>query len=108
MISYILVTSPRLADEKAFVYLRSLSAQLYETNAAFKKNPQSIDSLQQEASKIIAELQQNFDKTASAQSTLDSVADKMRGNISKMFDNSAAVNEMDVRADGLKNSALDF
>ncbi len=66
MISYILVASTSLADDKASVFLRSLSAQLYEANSSFKKNPQSIDSLQAEASAIINELQANFDKTASA------------------------------------------
>ena len=32
----------------------------------------------------------------------------MKLNLSKIFDNSAEVNEMDIRADGLKSSALEF
>ena len=65
-------------------------------------------SLQKETDEIVRNLQDSFDKTQIAQTTLDSVTDKMRNNLSKIMGNSSAVNEMDIRADGLKNSAMDF
>jgi|APCry1669190731_1035312.scaffolds.fasta_scaffold409227_1 hypothetical protein len=39
MICYIVVTRESVSDEKANEFLKSLSAQLYEQNSDFKKNP---------------------------------------------------------------------
>lgn len=53
MILYIMVSHTRLADDRAGRFLQQLSGQLYEQNAEFKKNPQTIESLEGEARGII-------------------------------------------------------
>ena len=73
MICYILVTHAGLSDEVASDFLKALSAQLYEQNADFKKNPQSITSLDTQAKHIINDLQAKFGKTEQVQSTLNVV-----------------------------------
>ena len=80
---------------------------LYERSPEFKKNPQAIQTLDTMARHVILELQASFDgspnfasanldieqgvgtggKTEKIQNTLNAVTNKMRGNLTRMFDN---------------------
>ena len=108
LICYILVTKKTFADEGATSFLRQLSATLYEKSPEFKKNPQNISTLQSEANHIILELQQNFGKTWKAQSTINSVTDVMRNNMSKFFSNQEDLEQMDIKSNNLKQSTETF
>ena len=108
MISYTIVTHSDFPDEYAHNFLRGLSTMLYERSPEFKKNPQSIQTLDTMARHVIHELQASFDgspnfaaganldieagvgsggKTDKIQKTLDAVTNKMRGNLTRMFEN---------------------
>lgn len=104
MISYVIVTHLDFPDHFADNFLRGLSNKLYEKSPDFKNNPHGIDTLDTMARHVILELQATFDgqnfasmnmdieegkttKTDKIQRTLNGVANKMRGNLNKMFEN---------------------
>ena len=108
MICYILVTSKEMPDEVASSFLKNLSNQLYESSWEFKSNPQSISTLEVEAKTIIDGLQTNLGKAMEAKSTLDSVTQKMRSNLNRIFDNQDDLESMDLKSNSIKMGASDF
>ena len=61
MISYTIVTHVSFPDEYANNFLKGLSNMLYERSPEFRKNPQSIQTLDTMARHVIHELQASFD-----------------------------------------------
>lgn len=108
MICYILVTHSSLQDEVATEFLKSLSTQLYEQNSDFKKNPQSITSLDTQAKHIINELQSRFGKAQQVQTKLNVVTQTMKNNLTRIFSNQTDLNEMDFKSQDLGLSAQQF
>ena len=97
-----------MPDEVASSFLKNLSNQLYESSWEFKSNPQSISTLEVEAKTIIDGLQANLGKAMEAKSTLDSVTQKMRSNLNRIFDNQDDLESMDLKSNSIKMGASDF
>ncbi|CDW86454.1 r-snare vamp72-family [Stylonychia lemnae] len=113
-IVYFAVTHKDFPDDICSRFLKQITNQLYQNEADFKKDPQNVISLSQNARISIHELHskyqdhKNLDKTIVAQSTLEKVTGMMKQNIGKIIDNRNEFNDLENKSGNLKDTASRF